>query len=39
MEPENGKTESINENKNKENKNVDEFKKICFATKTRQTQK
>ena len=25
MEPENGKTESVNENENKENKNVDEF--------------
>ena len=27
MEPENGKTERVNENENKENKNVDEFKK------------
>ena len=25
MEPENGKTESVNENENKENKNVYEF--------------
>ena len=25
MEPENGKTESVNKNENKENKNVDEF--------------
>jgi len=32
MEPENRKTES--ENENKENKNVDEFKKILCATKT-----
>ena len=32
MEPENGKTESVNENENKEIKNVDEFKKIRFPT-------
>ena len=27
MEPENGKTESVNEKENKENKNVEEFQK------------
>ena len=38
MELENAKTESVNENENKENKNVDEFKNIFF-NKNRQTQK
>ena len=33
MEPENGKTESVNENENKENKNVDEFKKYLLQQK------
>ena len=30
MEPENGKTKSVNENENKENKNVDGFKKYVL---------
>ena len=30
MKPENGKTESVNENENKENKNVDDFKRYVL---------
>ena len=38
MEPENGKTESVNENENKENKNVDEFKKKVLHQKPANTK-
>ena len=33
QKPENGKTESVNENENKEQKNVDEFKKYLLQQK------
>ena len=39
MEPENGKTESVNENENKENKNVHMSLKNTFCNKNRRTQK
>ena len=38
MELENEKTESVHDNENKENKNVDEFQEYIF-NKNRQTQK
>ena len=38
MEPENGKTESVNENENKENKNVEEFEKYVLQQKPANTK-
>ena len=38
MEAENGKTDSVNENENKENKNVDEFKKYVWQQKPANTK-
>ena len=38
MEPENGKTESVNENESKENKNVDDFKKYVLQQKSANTK-
>ena len=38
MEPENGKTERVNENENKENKSVDEFKKYVLPQKPANTK-
>ena len=37
-EPENGKTESVNVNENKENKNVDEFQEYVFQQKPANTK-
>ena len=38
MEPENGKTKSVNENENKENKTVHEFKKYVLQQKPPSTK-
>ena len=38
MEPENGKTKSVNENENIEDKNVDEFKKYVLQQKPANTK-
>ena len=38
MELENAKTESVNENENKENKNVDEFKEYILQQKPANTK-
>ena len=38
MEPENGKTESVNEKENKENKNVEEFQKYVLQQKPANTK-